>query len=320
MTDADMMAVEIVCDDGVMLGGHLWPRAGGTGCGRVLINAATGVLARYYHPYARFLAQRGFTVLTYDYRGIGRSRPTRLRGFDCRWADWGERDFAAALDFLRARAPDGPMMVVGHSIGGFLPGLARNAPLIDRMLTVGAQYAYWRDYAAAQRICLFLKWHVAMPVLTALYGYFPGRKLGWLEDLPAGVAKDWSFRRARMEFSHPPAARGEVLQRFAAVTADILAIAVTDDELATTSAIRRALRYYKNAASTEVALSPGDLGSDKIGHFSLFHERHAADFWLDTLIWLRDGINPWPDKPFGHATRKVEHEIFESRCHIDTRA
>jgi predicted alpha/beta hydrolase len=77
------------------------------------------------------------------------------------------------------------------------------------MLTVGAQYAYWRDYARARRLRLFLKWHMAMPSLTALCGYFPGKTLGWLEDLPAGVAKDWSFRRSRMELSHPSKAPAE---------------------------------------------------------------------------------------------------------------
>ncbi len=316
MREAGGRSVDIVCQDGVMLGGHLWLRTGGGNCGKIVVNPATGVLARYYHAYAQFLADHGFVVLTYDYRGIGQSRPAHLRGCNYRWADWGEQDFAAALGFLDAHAPDGPMLVVGHSIGGFLPGFARNAPLVHRMLTVGAQYAYWRDYAAAHRMRLLMKWHLAMPILTAICGYFPGRKLGWLEDLPAGVANDWSFRRARMELSHPRDARQDILRRFAAVTADVLAIGVTDDEVGTEAAILRALRYYKNARPVEVALSPADLGLERIGHFSLFHKRHAADFWLDTLLWLRDGVNPWPVRPFGRQMQNVEHEIFNSRCYL----
>lgn len=316
MPEEDGRAVAIVCEDGVRLGGHLWSNGHQTDCGRIVINPATGVLARYYHPYAQFLADHGFTVLTYDYRGIGQSRPGQLRGCRYRWADWGEQDFAAALGFLDAHTPHGPMLVVGHSIGGFLPGFARNASLIDRMLTVGAQYAYWRDYAGHKRLRLLLKWHVVMPALTALCGYFPGKKLGWLEDLPAGVARDWSFRRARMELNAPQDSRQDILQRFAAVKAEILAIAIADDEIGTPSAIRRALRYYENVAAVEVALSPSDLGLDRIGHFSLFHKRHAADFWLDTLLWLRDGINPWPNNCFERNAEKIEHEIFSSRRHI----
>ena len=195
--------MDIRCRDGVTLGGHLWHTPGGGASGSVIINAATGVAARYYHRYARFLARHGFDVLTYDYRGIGLSRPQRLRGCDYRWRDWGERDFEAALRFMREHRRGVPLMLVGHSVGGFLPGLAESAPLIDRMLTVGAQYGWWGDYAARQRLRLFFKWHVAMPTITAFCGYFPGRSLGWLEDLPAGVANEWSFRRSRFELSLP---------------------------------------------------------------------------------------------------------------------
>jgi len=167
--------------------------------------------------------------------------------------------------------------------------------MLTRMVTVGAQYAYWRDYAPQHRRALFLKWHVAMPALTAICGYFPGRRLGWLEDLPAGVAHEWSFRRARMELSLPASRREEVLARFAAITAPILAVTVSDDEFATLPAIRRGLGYYRNAPRAEVMLRSADLGMPGIGHFSLFHARHERDFWPGTLRWLTEGVNPWPD-------------------------
>ncbi|MFT4185016.1 MAG: alpha/beta fold hydrolase [Rhizobium sp.] len=287
-------AAEIRCLDGVRLGGHLWWAPDGGSRGSIIVNPATGVLARFYHRYARFLARHGFDVLTYDYRGIGLSRPERLRGCGYRWRDWGERDFDAALRFMRERRRDGPLIVVGHSVGGFLPGLAESAPLIDRMLTVGAQYAWWGDYMLRRRLSLFAKWHVAMPVVTALCGYFPGRRFGWLEDLPAGVAQEWSFRGPRFERSHPRGERQAVLSRMAAVHAPILAVAVSDDELGTVPAVRRTLGYYRGAERTAALLRPADYGRQSIGHFNLFHDSHAAGFWADTLSWLCDGRNPWP--------------------------
>jgi predicted alpha/beta hydrolase len=290
--------VSFSCADGVVLGGHLWPRTGGRPEGAVVINPATGVLSRYYHYYARFLAGHGYDVLTYDYRGIGLSRPDRLRGCGYRWRHWGERDTDAAITFLAGRFPDGPLSLVGHSIGGVLPGLAPSAKALDRILTVGAQYAYWPDYAAGRRLPLILKWHLAMPALTSLLGYFPGRRLGWLEDLPAGVAHEWSFRGRRFEDSHPAHERESVRDRFAAVTADILAVTVTDDEFATKPAVSRALDYFAGATRAKVMLEPADYDRPAIGHFDLFHSRHANGFWLDTLLWLRDGINPWPNRRF----------------------
>ncbi len=289
------VATRLTCRDGVQLHGHIWPARKQT-IGRVIINPATGVLARYYHYYADFLAGEGFEVITYDYRGIGLSRPETLRGCGYRWRDWGEQDFDAALRFMGAREPKLPLMVVGHSIGGYLPGLSEEAHRIDRMLTMGAQYAWWGDYAAGHRFRLFWRWHVVMPVLTAIYGYFPGKKLGWLEDLPAGVANEWSFRGPLMERTHPAHERGHVLARFAAVSAPILAVSVTDDDIGSAAAVRRTLAYYRNAGRIEASLSPSHYGLDAIGHFSLFHSRHEGGFWKDTLCWLKHGVNPWCKK------------------------
>jgi predicted alpha/beta hydrolase len=151
---------------------------------------------------------------------------------------------------------------------------------------------------------LFLKWHVLMPAVTALIGYFPGRRLGWIEDLPAGVANEWSFRRARMELSYAVENRDAILARFAAVSAPILAVAVSDDAFGTVPAIRRTLEYYRCAVPIEVLLSPSDLGTESIGHFGLFQSRHASGFWLDTVLWLQHGTNPWPHKQFPPPRKK----------------
>lgn len=290
------MPVRFSCDDGFLLGGTLWISKQGR-VGQVILNPATGVLARYYHRYARFLAAHGFDVLTYDYRGIGASRPADLRGCGYRWVDWGLLDFEAALAFMRARGGAGPLSVVGHSYGGVIPGLARSAAAqVDRLLTVGAQYAWWGDYARGRRAALFGKWHVLMPLLTAVFGYFPGKRLGWLEDLPAGVAHAWSFGGPRFESRWRRGEERELRARIAALRAPILAVAVSDDELGTLRAIDRTLGYYKAACRTTILLRPSDFGRPAIGHFNLFHDSHAAGFWQDTLSWLTSGVNPWPER------------------------
>jgi predicted alpha/beta hydrolase len=43
------------------------PKAG------VIINSATAVKQGYYESFASFLAEHGYLVITYDYRGIGAS-------------------------------------------------------------------------------------------------------------------------------------------------------------------------------------------------------------------------------------------------------
>ena len=73
----DLRLIEFSAADGYALHGTLWspdapPRA------LVLIHPATAVPERLYAGFARFLTERGFAALTYNYRGIGASRPARL--------------------------------------------------------------------------------------------------------------------------------------------------------------------------------------------------------------------------------------------------
>lgn len=225
-------------------------------------------------------------MLTYDYRGIGESRPASLRGFEASWMDWGEKDFEAVLGYVDTHFPGQPVDVVAHSIGGFVTGLAPSARRVRRIFTMGAQYAYWRDYAAGQRLRMLAKWHVVMPLLAVCLGYFPGRRLGWLEDTPRGVVRDWSLMGPRFE------RRGRAQHRvaaMAAVTAPILALSVTDDEFGTEAAVGRLLAYFTGSARTHLRLAPASLGLEAIGHFAFFHERFRDTLWPIALGWLSRG-------------------------------
>ena len=88
--------IEFAAVDGYPLRGTLWspdtaPRA------LVLIHPATAVPERLYAGFARFLTERGFAALTYNYRGIGASRPARLSALQARMRDWVELDVGAAI-------------------------------------------------------------------------------------------------------------------------------------------------------------------------------------------------------------------------------
>lgn len=277
--------------DGMMLGGHLWPaRQPVPGRSVVVVSPATSVRSRYYGRFAAHLAGVGFDVVTFDYRGIGESRPAQLRGFRADWRDWGELDLEAALHLAMVRFPGRPVDVVAHSIGGFAMGLAPSARQVRRIVTVGAQYAHWRDYAPAARLRMLLRWHVAMPALAGLFGYLPARRLGWMEDTPAGVARDWSRMAARFERTLRDGAG--LPARFAAIGAPILAIGLEDDPFGTIPAIERLLAYYRGSARTHLRLAPADAGVAAIGHFAFFHERFRETLWPLARHWLEMGALP----------------------------
>jgi predicted alpha/beta hydrolase len=281
--------------DGYPLAARLWAHGDTSATAVALINAGAGISMRYYEAFARFLAINDIPTLLYDYRGIGNSRPSNLRGFPASVEEWGSKDCAAVLQWLNERFPRGKRIVIGHSVGGFVTGFVTNGSLINQMLLIGAHTGYWRDYARRPRLGMYLLWHTFMPAVTRLTGYFPGRRLHLLDDLPLGVALEWANRR-RPEFwwnrLTPEGVldaewRDKVIGRFLAIRAATLAVRCADDAFATENATARILALYQNCPATHIVLGPGDVGGQKLGHFGFFRARFGDVLWPRIVKWLR---------------------------------
>ncbi|WP_124081962.1 alpha/beta hydrolase family protein [Pigmentiphaga humi] len=294
--------VDIRAADGHALGGYVWHRPSDPPRLHpvAIINAATSVRCRYYARFADWLHEQGWDVVSFDYRGIGESRHGSLRGLEADWIDWGQHDFEGVLQYVTRRFPNQPIDVVGHSAGGFVIGLAESAHRIRRIFTMGAQYAYWRDYAPQARKAMLLRWHVAMPLLARLFGYVPAKRLGWMEDTPKGVALDWgrmgprfegTVRRGRKTPEGKPEAE-MLARRFSQVRAPILALGIEDDPFGTVQALDRLLDYYTRSERHHLRLAPAAIGKPEIGHFAFFHERFRDTLWPLALNWLRTGEPP----------------------------
>ena len=90
-----------------------------------------------------------------------------------------------------AALPERPLYLLGHSLGAQLPGLLNNQHKVSGMLSVAAGSGYWRENAPQLKRIVFYFWFVLVPLATGLCGYFPGRKLRKVGDLPAGVVMQW---------------------------------------------------------------------------------------------------------------------------------
>src|SRR5436853_203498 len=162
---------EIQARDGHRLGATLFRPAAGNG--RALqINAAAGVKQEYYGKFAAYLAERGFSVLTFDYRGIGRSGSFRLK--NARMRDWAELDAAAALDFLAQTKSK--LMAIGHSFGGQSFALIPGAERLAAALAVGSQSGYWRHWRGARRAECGCSRTRCCPVFRVCSATFPLRR------------------------------------------------------------------------------------------------------------------------------------------------
>jgi predicted alpha/beta hydrolase len=273
--------VELTARDGFRLGGTLYRPAQPNGRA-VLIHAAVGVRQQFYSGFAAFLEQRGFTVLTYDYRGIGASRHGPLRGMPVRIRDWAQLDAAAALDELARATPGARLLAVGHSFGGNSLGLVPGNERYAGALFVGVQSGYWRHWRGAGRAGMWLLTHVVLPVISRILGYVPAQVFGQGEDLPAGVAAEWAAW-----CRNPRYAAGALgAQGYARFKAPIRSYWIADDRYAPRAATEAILKEYSSAKSELVAVDPAQHGGARIGHFGFFRERFRDSLWRGAAEWL----------------------------------
>jgi predicted alpha/beta hydrolase len=190
--EAQPEKLALIARDGYRLGATLY-RAAADVDRVVLVMAATGVPQEYYGKFATYLAERNCGVLTFDYRGIGRSLHSALRDVDASMEDWALLDGAAALDFLEHEfSPERKVSIVGHSFGGQSLGLLPRRHRIRAALIVGSQSGYWRKWPLLGRAWMWPATHLLLPIVPRLPGYLPMARYGFGEDLPAGVAIQWA--------------------------------------------------------------------------------------------------------------------------------
>lgn len=257
----------------------------------VLISAATGAPQRYYAAYARYLAQQGFLVLTYDYRGIGGSRWPAIRdGAAQRMRHWGERDMAGALQLLAERYPGLPRLAVGHSVGGQLLGLASNNYLVSAQLGIAAQSGYWRNWPLRLQAFSGAYWHLIVPATLAVFGKLPEWLMGY--EIPAGIGREWA-RWCRDPSFIVDEAGAAIREHFASYRGRMRFYAIADDQTwAPASAVSALAGFYVNADKDLRWMKPSDHGMKQIGHFGFFRSGAAVSLWRETAEWLREAAQP----------------------------
>lgn len=269
--------------DGFELAATLYEPADGDGRAAVLINSATAVRRRYYDAFARHLAGEGLTVVTYDYRGIGGSRPRSLSRFAAHLRQWAEEDQGGVLDWIANRLQPRRLLVVGHSVGGQIVGMAPGNERIHGMVGVAAQNGYWGHWPSPSRYRMALRWYLAVPLASRVFGYVPGW-LGIKEDLPGGVAREWAEWCRRPDFLFD--GHEERRPGFLRFARPFLAYSFEDDDYAPRAAVESLLDAYREARVDHRHVTPREVGVPAIGHFGFFRERFRETLWREAASWL----------------------------------
>ncbi|WP_165313998.1 alpha/beta hydrolase family protein [Vibrio ziniensis] len=277
-----MESISFYTEDFYLIHGKLYP-ATGVIQGRIIVAGATAVPQEFYRRFAQFASEQGFETLTFDYRGIGASKPSTLKGFYMDLLDWGKKDLAAAIDYMSNDTA--PVYVVGHSYGGHAFGLLPNHSKVSGFYVFGTG-AGWHGYMPlTEQVKVLTMWHLVLPLLTWLKGYCAWSVLGMGEDLPKNAFTQWRYWcQFRHYFFDDPAMVG-IEKFYQAVRTPIVAANALDDLWAMPASRDAFVQHYSNSELTKIDLSPSILGGE-IGHMGYFR-KNATPLWQQSLNWFK---------------------------------
>lgn len=249
----------------------------------VLIVPAMGVSQKFYGPLANWLAAQGFLVATFDFSGIGLSRHGSLRGLEASVIEWARRECSAMIDVVAAKSAGKPLYWVGHSLGGQILGFVPNWKRLTKAITIACGSGYWRENSASLRWKVWWLWFVVAPLSMRLFGYFPGRRLRIIGDLPRGAMTQWRNWCLNPEYAigvEGPAARAQ----FAALSIPITSLSFTDDEFMSARNTESMHSFYASSPKSMKRIAPRDIGAKRIGHFGFFDARFEQTLWETYLL------------------------------------
>ncbi len=247
----------------------------------LIIASATGVRQEYYEKFAQFIAEYGISVITFDYSGIGRSLKKPIKKLDNNAADWGRNDLESIIQYVMSNYPESRKVVLGHSIGGQLVGLAKSSTKINKIILVAAQSGYWKYWKGFGRIKMWFNWYILFPLLLNAFGYLKSKQISGMENLPRNVANQWRNWGRNRDYILSDKTINET--HYKKIMVEVTAFSIEDDDFAPVEAVQWMTGQYQNAKKKSIHLKPVDFKVTKIGHFGVFKERFRNTIWNKVL-------------------------------------
>ena len=236
----------------------------------LLLNSATGVKQQIYFSFAKYFAENGFTVITYDYRGIGESKPQKMRGFKATMRTWGSEDFKTVTNFIQKNYQDHQKFCLGHSVGALILGMNSDSFIFEKFIFVTTQDAYVGNLKWNIALAGILGFGLAVPFSTRLFGYFPAHRFGLGESLPKGVALDWkTLILHKKSTSRLYEKITEDISK--KLTQETLIISAEDDPWVTMKGMENLMNnVYPNLKKTYQEIKISASPKNEIGHINFF--------------------------------------------------
>ncbi|SMP31984.1 Predicted alpha/beta hydrolase [Chryseobacterium profundimaris] len=235
----------------------------------LVVNSATGVKQQVYFSFARYLTEKGFTVITYDYRGIGLSKPEKMKNCKASMRIWGSQDFKAVTEYITSNFNEYKKYCLGHSVGALILGMNKNSDIFEEFVFVGTQNAFVGNLKLKTKIEAYLGFGIVQPLTTTLLGYFPAQWFGLGESLPKYCAYDWRTLILNRKSTNKLLDKTDDYSKM--LTQKVLVIRAEDDVWLTEKGVKSLLNdTYPNLKPKYRLIKTSESEKGEIGHVNFF--------------------------------------------------
>ncbi len=255
----------------------------------VLAHAMFARKSEWDKGFARFLGERGWRTIAFDFRGHGDSGTGAARGETWTYDDLVARDLAAVIDGARARARGRRVVVVGHSLGGHVAAAAQAIGAIDVDAIALVASSVWLDATepSAPRRVVKRGMIRAVEAVCERHGYFPARVFRMGSDDEAAAYMGAIVRVVRRQLWGSEDGRTDYWERLRHVGVPLFALSSDGDHLNAhpECTARFALRAKGNVTIDRIAA--GDDGGPPPGHMEIVTTTRSVSAWGRLEGWMR---------------------------------
>lgn len=239
---------------------------------------------------AHYFAERGWRVVTFDFRGHGDSSARAGGRASFAYDDFVTRDLPAVHAFARSRARrKQPVVLVGHSLGGHTALAAQGVGLVAFDRIVGVAASPWlRNLEPSRARWLVKRGLLAAAVATARkLGRLPARSLRLGSDDEAVACVEDLDRFARTGRWTSLDGRADYLASLARVKVPVLQLASDGDRIECPPEC--AVRFVARCGGPHevVRLGGSGFGQSPPDHMGIVTSSRARGAWDPVEAWMR---------------------------------
>lgn len=193
--------------------------------------------------------------------------------------EWGTLDMNAVLDYMVVEKRATNIIWVGHSVGAQMVGFIRHRQHIRKVIAISAAFGYWKYFPSSVKWKIWGLWFFVGPLMVWLFGYGAMKKIGWGENLPRNMMKEWREWCLSKTYFASALHKKTGNDKFYGFTVPITSIYMSDDELANDTTAPLMMNFFPDSPSEVYKLQVEKYTTCKVGHTGIFRKKFQDNLW-----------------------------------------